>query len=115
MLSDVSELSDISSDDNAGQTTKAKEPKKKSTGYRLRNVLKPGRTTQYTAKALYGKLTIILVSLRNLIPLCTDQIEDNDINLDPEYQRGELSAFGISVTLDAVAWLRMTNVGFAAG
>ncbi|KAF8516507.1 hypothetical protein JB92DRAFT_3310266 [Gautieria morchelliformis] len=68
MLSDDSDLTELSYEENAVQATKAKESKKKM-GYRLRNVLKPGRTTQYTAKALY------------------DQIHDNDINLDPEYQR----------------------------
>ncbi|KAF8574234.1 hypothetical protein K439DRAFT_1372949 [Ramaria rubella] len=68
MLSEASDLTDLSSDDNGGQNTKGKAPTKR-TGYRLRNVLKPGRTTQYTAKALY------------------DQIHDNDIDLNPEYQR----------------------------
>lgn len=57
MLSDVSDLSDSS---HGGAT----QSKRKTTGYRLRNVLKPGRTTQYTAKALYGKLTVILLFTR---------------------------------------------------
>jgi len=55
MLSEVSDLTDLSSsDDNYNKPTKQSQSSKK-TGYRLRNVLKPGRTTQYTAKALYGE------------------------------------------------------------
>ena len=69
MLSDDSNVSAISSDDNAGQTTKAH----KKTGYRLRNVLKPGRTTQYTAKALYGKQPLVIMILRDLTIQYTTQ------------------------------------------
>ena len=55
MLSDISDLTDLSSlEDDYEQPTKNTKSSKKSS-YRLRNVLKPGRTTQYTAKALYGE------------------------------------------------------------
>jgi hypothetical protein len=57
MLSDDSDLTELSPDE-VERPTKPKDSKKKA-GYRLRNVLKPGRTTQYTAKALYGKQTRI--------------------------------------------------------
>ncbi|KIJ67382.1 hypothetical protein HYDPIDRAFT_37917 [Hydnomerulius pinastri MD-312] len=70
-LSDVSDLTDLSSDEEevplAKTTTKA--TKKGPKEYKITNVLRAPRTTQYTTKSLY------------------DQIIDNAIDLDPEYQR----------------------------
>ncbi|KAK0213380.1 hypothetical protein DFS33DRAFT_121068 [Desarmillaria ectypa] len=52
--------------------SKPKPVKNESEEYRLSNTLKVPRATTYTAQALY------------------EQIISNDINLDPEYQRGEV-------------------------
>ncbi|KAH7922254.1 hypothetical protein BV22DRAFT_1017693 [Leucogyrophana mollusca] len=74
-LSDFSDLTDLSSDEDdvpLAQRTTAKKTggsKKTPKEYKISNVLRPPRTTQYTAKSLY------------------DQIIDNAIDLDPEYQR----------------------------
>ncbi|KAH7910427.1 hypothetical protein BJ138DRAFT_1008858 [Hygrophoropsis aurantiaca] len=73
-LSDFSDLTDLSSDEDdvpLSQKTykKAAPAKKTAKEYKISNVLRPPRTTQYTAKSLY------------------DQIIDNSIDLDPEYQR----------------------------
>ncbi|KAI9462077.1 hypothetical protein HD554DRAFT_2027786 [Boletus coccyginus] len=69
-LSDFSDLTDLSSDEDdvplAKRTSKAKKAPKE---YKITNVLRAPRTAQYTAKSLY------------------DQIIDNAIDLDPEYQR----------------------------
>ncbi|KAF9220655.1 hypothetical protein BS17DRAFT_713659 [Gyrodon lividus] len=69
-LSDVSELTELSSDEEdvplSKSTTKAKKGPRE---YKITHVLRAPRTTQYTAKSLY------------------DQIIENAIDLDPEYQR----------------------------
>ncbi|KIJ19326.1 hypothetical protein PAXINDRAFT_96729, partial [Paxillus involutus ATCC 200175] len=69
-LSDVSDLTELSSDEEEVPLTKnATKKKKGGKEYRITNVLRAPRTTQYTAKSLY------------------DQIIENAIDLDPEYQR----------------------------
>ncbi|KAF8129057.1 hypothetical protein EV363DRAFT_1169699 [Boletus edulis] len=68
-LSDISDLTDLSTDVDeplAKRTSKAKKAVKE---YKITNVLRAPRTAQYTAKSLY------------------DQIIDNSIDLDPDYQR----------------------------
>ncbi|KAI0660141.1 hypothetical protein C8Q70DRAFT_914298, partial [Cubamyces menziesii] len=71
MLSDWdSSLTELSSDeDEYIPAPKKKRPSKAKTEYKVTNYLRPYRTTTYTAKSLY------------------DQIVDNTIILDPEYQR----------------------------
>ncbi len=54
----------------------SKPVKRESDEYRLSNALKVPRATTYTAQALY------------------EQIISNDIDLDPEYQRGTPSLDG---------------------
>ncbi|KAG1734568.1 hypothetical protein EDB19DRAFT_1638848 [Suillus lakei] len=71
-LSDVSDLTDLSSDDDdfpPSKTTRTTASKKGTKEYKISGVLRAPRTTSYTAKSLY------------------DQIIDNAIDLDPEYQR----------------------------
>lgn len=71
-LSDVSDLTDLSSDEDdfpPSKTTRTKASKKGTKEYKISGVLRAPRTTSYTAKSLY------------------DQIIDNAIDLDPEYQR----------------------------
>ncbi|KAI0919977.1 hypothetical protein AcV5_001908 [Taiwanofungus camphoratus] len=71
-LSDFdSDLTELSSDDEEYvPTSQKKKASTKTKGeYKVQNALRPPRTTQYTAKSLY------------------DQIIDNTIQLDPEYQR----------------------------
>ncbi|KAF8837162.1 hypothetical protein BDN67DRAFT_973331 [Paxillus ammoniavirescens] len=69
-LSDVSDLTELSSDEEEVPLSKNITKKKKGPKeYRITNVLRAPRTTQYTAKSLY------------------DQIIENAIDLDPEYQR----------------------------
>ncbi|KAG1760256.1 hypothetical protein EDD22DRAFT_1051686 [Suillus occidentalis] len=70
-LSDVSDLTDLSSDEDdfPPSKTRTKASKKGSKEYKISGVLRAPRTTSYTAKSLY------------------DQIIDNAIDLDPEYQR----------------------------
>ncbi|KAI6001912.1 hypothetical protein EDD15DRAFT_2472675 [Pisolithus albus] len=67
-LSDISDLTELSSEEDvpAAKTTRSK---KQSKEYKIKNVLRAPRTTQYTTKSLY------------------DQIIDNAVDLDPEYQR----------------------------
>ncbi|KAG0694706.1 hypothetical protein DFH29DRAFT_308592 [Suillus ampliporus] len=71
-LSDVSDLTDLSSDDDdfpPSKTSRTTASKKNAREYKISGVLRAPRTTSYTAKSLY------------------DQIIDNAIDLDPEYQR----------------------------
>lgn len=71
-LSDVSDLTDLSSDEDdfsPSKTSRATASKKGTKEYKISGVLRAPRTTSYTAKSLY------------------DQIIDNAIDLDPEYQR----------------------------
>lgn len=75
-LSDFSDLTDLSSDDDdfppskTSRTTTWTSKKGKGTKeYKISGVLRAPRTTSYTAKSLY------------------DQIIENAIDLDPEYQR----------------------------
>ncbi|KAG2155215.1 uncharacterized protein EDB93DRAFT_91098 [Suillus bovinus] len=71
-LSDVSDLTDLSSDDDdfpRSKTSRTTASSKKATKeYKISGVLRAPRTTSYTAKSLY------------------DQIIENAIDLDPEYQ-----------------------------
>ncbi|KAL4071943.1 hypothetical protein J3A83DRAFT_4093033 [Scleroderma citrinum] len=71
-LSDFSDLTELSSEEEEQfpQPKKSQKSKKQPKQYKVTNVLRAPRTTQYTAKSLY------------------DQIIDNSIDLDPEYQRG---------------------------
>ena len=98
-LSDISDLTDLSSSDEddvplAKRTSKVKKGPKE---YKITRVLRAPRTAQYTAKSLYGALACIGVPLTILIASPpTDQIIDNSIDLDPEYQRGKLSADGVN-------------------
>ncbi|KIM74460.1 hypothetical protein PILCRDRAFT_828156 [Piloderma croceum F 1598] len=67
-----SELSDLSSSEDdlpLAKTNGKGKGKAASTGYQIKDALRPPRTAQYTAKSLY------------------DQIIENTIDLDPEYQR----------------------------
>jgi hypothetical protein len=82
-LSDLSDLSELSSDEEdipLVKSTQRATRTKKSKEYQITNTLRPPRTTQYTAKSLY------------------DQIIENTIDLDPEYQRGVL--FYLLMTLN---------------
>ncbi|GBE85557.1 hypothetical protein SCP_0800740 [Sparassis crispa] len=72
MLSDFdSDLTELSSDEEEyiPASQKKRAPAKAKNDYKIQNALRPPRTTSYTAKSLY------------------DQIIDNSIRLDPEYQR----------------------------
>ncbi|KAI0641718.1 hypothetical protein C8Q79DRAFT_288783 [Trametes meyenii] len=75
MLSDFSSLTDLSESEDeyvpsqAPRTRTKKKPGPRPRDYKVTNCLKPYRTTSYTAKSLY------------------DQIVENTIQLDPEYQR----------------------------
>ncbi|KAI0699490.1 hypothetical protein C8T65DRAFT_659370 [Cerioporus squamosus] len=75
MLSDwESSLTELSSDEDEYVPSKASKkkkapPRQAKSEYKVTNSLRPYRTTTYTAKSLY------------------DQIIDNTIHLDPEYQR----------------------------
>ncbi|RPD56796.1 hypothetical protein L226DRAFT_538270 [Lentinus tigrinus ALCF2SS1-7] len=68
-----SSLTELSSDEDeylpSNAPKKKAPPRKVKTEYNVTNALRPYRTTTYTAKSLY------------------DQIIDNTIHLDPEYQR----------------------------
>lgn len=58
-LSDLSDLTDISSEEDDVPLAKStQKPKKnaKSREYQITNTLRPPRTTQYTARSLYGAL-----------------------------------------------------------
>lgn len=68
-LSDISDLTELSSEEDAPTARPTPKSRKQSKEYKIKNVLRAPRTTQYTTKSLY------------------DQIIDNAIDLDPEYQR----------------------------
>lgn len=70
-LSDVSDLTDLSEDEDdfPPSKTRTTASKKGTKEYKISGVLRAPRTTSYTAKSLY------------------DQIIENAIDLDPEYQR----------------------------
>lgn len=89
-LSDYSDLTELSSseDEQFQPATKSKKSKKQPKQYKITNVLRPPRTTQYTAKSLYGISTHASCPLWALTTSDLDQIIDNSIDLDPEYQRG---------------------------
>lgn len=97
--SDLTEL-DYSEDDSESdvplsksqsKTTSAKG-KGKAKEYTILKKLRPPRTTQYTAKSLYGAHSLLCycVAFSCAFPSMTDQIIDNTVDLDPEYQRGKL-------------------------
>ncbi|KAH8113154.1 hypothetical protein DFH11DRAFT_1878713 [Phellopilus nigrolimitatus] len=70
MLSDVSSLTDISSDDDSFvPPNKAKKPAKKTGQWTLKSVLRAPRTAQYSVRTLY------------------EEIVNGKVDLDPEYQR----------------------------
>lgn len=108
MFSDDSDLTDIeTSEDEAplastlARKTKAKPP---AAEYNVKNTLKPPRTTQYTAKSLYGTYLCPFPAIqKQRKPNCRtiDQIVDNTIDLDPEYQRG---AFALSLKSHLYEW-----------
>ncbi|KAH7886787.1 hypothetical protein F5I97DRAFT_1050037 [Phlebopus sp. FC_14] len=68
-LSDVSDLTDLSSEEDVPLAKSTNRTRRGPKEYKISHVLRAPRTTQYTAKSLY------------------DQIIDNAIDLDPEYQR----------------------------
>ncbi|KAI5981513.1 hypothetical protein EDC04DRAFT_3022073 [Pisolithus marmoratus] len=68
-LSDVSDLTELSEEEDVPVTKSTPKSRKQSKEYKIKNVLRAPRTTQYTTKSLY------------------DQIIDNSVDLDPEYQR----------------------------
>lgn len=73
-LSDFSDLTDLSSDEDdvplAKRTSKAKKAPRE---YKITNVLRAPRTAQYTAKSLYGTSTCNKVPLTNADCSCTDR------------------------------------------
>ncbi|KIK82235.1 hypothetical protein PAXRUDRAFT_724082 [Paxillus rubicundulus Ve08.2h10] len=88
-LSDVSDLTELSSDEEVPLSKSVAKKKKGPKEYRITNVLRAPRTTQYTAKSLYGappnRKRSFLWWFN--VSLLTDQIIENAIDLDPEYQR----------------------------
>ncbi|KAI6112095.1 hypothetical protein EDD16DRAFT_1484954, partial [Pisolithus croceorrhizus] len=62
--------------------------KKQSKEYKIKNVLRAPRTTQYTTKSLYGMYSMPRVLPQRSSICHVDQIIDNSVDLDPEYQRG---------------------------
>jgi hypothetical protein len=89
-----SDLSDPPTTDDevplAKSSAKAKgKGKAVGTGYQIEDALRPPRTAQYTAKSLYGPCLVLYLRVANSNNrVLSDQIIDNTIDLDPEYQRG---------------------------
>ena len=83
---DVSDLTDIESDDYAETKKKKKPTAANKPTYKIKNALKVPRATTYTAQALYGRFTSFCKVF--IISWTIDQIHSCDINLEPEYQRG---------------------------
>lgn len=84
-FSDLSDLTDLS-DDYGTKNSNSKPKTKGKTAYEIKNALRPPRTAQYTAKHLYGTTGILLVRIR--LNSLAEQVVDNQIDLNPEYQRG---------------------------
>ena len=56
--------------------------------FSFKNVLRPPRSTTYTAQALYGALRLFSLASFIFIFSPSDQIVEGVIDLDPHYQRG---------------------------
>lgn len=71
-LSDVSDLTDLSSDEDdfPPSKTRTKASKKGSKEYKISGVLRAPRTTSYTAKSLYGKTSGLLAVFIVHYPSC---------------------------------------------
>jgi hypothetical protein len=88
-----SDLTDISSDDDSPLWTSNTRSKSDAKGrdYQLRGSLRPPRTSQFSAKALYGSPASFFFNVSEFVDdFFPDQIVENTIDLDPEYQRGTL-------------------------
>jgi hypothetical protein len=88
---DLSDLTDLSSDEEYTPSgVKAKSKKAKESGYVLKNALRPPRTVQYSAKYLYGAhfYSTTEIGFQNS---SVEQIIENHIDLNPEYQRGNFT------------------------
>ncbi|KAI6152714.1 hypothetical protein EDD17DRAFT_1491150 [Pisolithus thermaeus] len=87
-LSDISDLTELSSEEEAASAKPRPKSKKQSKEYKIKNVLRAPRTTQYTTKSLYGMYSMPRVLPQRSSICNVDQIIDNSVDLDPEYQRG---------------------------
>jgi hypothetical protein len=97
-LSDVSDLTELSSDDESdiplflSSKKKPSIPKTKPE-YRLKGVLRPPRTSQYALNMIYGQYTLrvecvgLTQLINNTIIAFSERMVENSIDLDPEYQR----------------------------
>ncbi|KAG6813438.1 hypothetical protein H0H92_011135 [Tricholoma furcatifolium] len=86
---DYSDLTELSEDDDYG-SSKSKTKKRASSpggGYRIRKALKVPRATTYTAQALYGEPFEQHPVQATNSSWPKEQMHNDDIKLDPEYQR----------------------------
>ena len=91
---DFSELSDVESDEYGATPSKKSSGtrKAKTSEFKVKNALRAPRPTTYTVQALYGTCEAVPLFTTALTCPSLDQIHGGDINLEPDYQRGELWA-----------------------
>lgn len=98
MFSD-SDLTDIESSEDevplASTVPRKTKTKPAPVEYNVKNTLSMPRTASYTAKSLYGTRPFVIAHNQWLI-VSPDQIVDNTIDLDPEYQRGALHSWQVT-------------------
>ena len=73
----------------SSRNKKDKVPGPEAPGYKIRSVLTSPRPTTYSAQAIYGELRFYIFITAGKRVLVVDQILDNEIDLDPEYQRSQ--------------------------
>jgi hypothetical protein len=117
--------SDLTEDDGDYKPSISSRSKKtgaatqKQGGYRIKGVLKVPRPTTYTTQAIYGVSLRVggMGSSTQSLFFCGDleQIISSDINLEPEYQRGEfLTRSRRLIVLDVVidvVWPEAKQIG----
>jgi len=91
-----SDLTELSSDEEIvvplAQVTRTRTRSGKGRDYQIKGSLRPPRTSQFSAKALYGPFFLNFNASQFIQYLfLSDQIVENTIDLDPEYQRGKHS------------------------
>jgi len=93
-LSDFSDLTELSSSESEVplSRTSRKPAGKSKSDYRLKNILRPPRTSQYALSTLYGTsfsnwLLFFSLSFNDKKNPYLDRMVENSIDLDPEYQR----------------------------
>ena len=87
-FTDLSDLTELSSDDQAGPSVTKHSNGKQSAkdSFILKNTLRPPRSVSYTTKWLHGGMNLRLSNQSPKPVFLSDQLTLQHIDLDPEYQ-----------------------------